>query len=773
MKILTRVFYTLVLFCLPCSALFAQLIVGTVGSAEELAESLVGSGVTISNVTLNCPNGAWGSFDATNANLGMNNGIILACGDIHNAIGPNLSTGITTDYGAPGDADLEALAGQSTHDACVLEFDVKATGDTLTFKYVFASDEYSEYVGSINDIFAFFISGPGITGDLNIALVPGTTDPVAISTVNCLNGSPYYICNDPSNYICGAAYNCPTDALSTTIEYDGLTLVLTAIAVVQPCETYHLKLAIADASDGILDSGVFIEAGSLVAAGTSIAAVSSYIDPTTNKPATVEGCLDGQFDFTLTNPLPDTTWVHYQIGGTAINGTDYTQIPDSLMILPGATNVSLGVHPFADALTEGAESVTLYLFLSCSPIPFDSATIYIVDSLEAVASDDTTICVGQSANLGVNAADDYLWIPSAGLNCDTCQNPVATPGVTTTYTVITTNGTCTASDVVTITVDNPINVNAGIDAEICVGQSTQLQATNANSYTWSPATGLSSSTVANPTATPTVTTSYIVTGVSGCFTTTDTVTVLVHPLPSISTSPDVTICPGIPVDVFVSGGVSVNWFPPSAFDDASSTTPTATVNQTTTLTAVVTDQFGCTDSANVIITTYDIPDITVSNDTVLYLGNFYNLEASGGVTYQWTPATGLSATDISNPVATPTESTTYTVTITTADGCIVVDSVSIVVIYDALVNVASGFSPNGDGNNDVLHVIVRGIFHLDHFYIYNRWGEVVFQTNDANIGWNGEYKNDPQPVGVYVYFVDGTDAKGNRIAKQGNVTLLK
>jgi gliding motility-associated-like protein len=73
----------------------------------------------------------------------------------------------------------------------------------------------------------------------------------------------------------------------------------------------------------------------------------------------------------------------------------------------------------------------------------------------------------------------------------------------------------------------------------------------------------------------------------------------------------------------------------------------------------------------------------------------------------------------------------------------------------------------------VLHVIVRGIFHLDHFYIYNRWGEVVFQTNDANIGWNGDYKNDPQPVGVYVYFVDGTDAKGNRISKQGNVTLLK
>ena len=115
---------------------------------------LVGGGVTISNVTMNCPSGAWGSFDGSNSNVGMTSGIILACGDINNAVGPNVSTGITTDYSAPGDADLEDLAGQITNDACILEFDVKATGDTLKFKYVFGSDEYTEYVGSINDIFA-------------------------------------------------------------------------------------------------------------------------------------------------------------------------------------------------------------------------------------------------------------------------------------------------------------------------------------------------------------------------------------------------------------------------------------------------------------------------------------------------------------------------------------------------------------------------------------------------------------------------------------------
>ncbi len=146
MKILTRLFLTITVAFFLHSNANAQLIVGTVSTPEELAASLVGSGVSISNVTLSCPDGAWGSFDGTNSNLGMDAGIILACGEITNAVGPNVSSGITTDFQDPGDADLEALAGQSTHDACILEFDVKATGDTLRFKYVFASDEYTEYV---------------------------------------------------------------------------------------------------------------------------------------------------------------------------------------------------------------------------------------------------------------------------------------------------------------------------------------------------------------------------------------------------------------------------------------------------------------------------------------------------------------------------------------------------------------------------------------------------------------------------------------------------
>jgi gliding motility-associated-like protein len=442
-------------------------------------------------------------------------------------------------------------------------------------------------------------------------------------------------------------------------------------------------------------------------------------------------------------------------------------------VLPGSNTATVPINPIQDGVSDNAETVTLYLFSAGSTTPYDSATLIILDSLDAVASEDTTICVGQSVQLTVNGATSWVWAPSAGLSCTNCQNPLATPVSTTTYTVTIFVGSCSASEQVTITIDNPVPVNAGPDMEMCTGQSVQLNAINGNTYSWSPTTGLSNPNIANPLASPTVTTTYYVTATNGCYTTTDTITVVVHPLPVITVSPDVTVCPGDSVDLFASGGVEYNWSPPGGVDDPNVADPTATVGQTTVFTVYVTNQFGCLDSSTVTVNVYDLPDIIVSVDTVIYLGNSYQMSATGGVSYSWEPPTGLNAANIAEPLATPTETTTYTVTITTAEGCVIVDSVTIVVIYDALVNVASAFSPNGDGNNDLLHVIVRGIFHLDYFYIFNRWGELIFESHHADIGWNGEYKGEPQEVGTYVYVVSGLDGGGLPIKKHGNITLIR
>jgi hypothetical protein len=176
-------------------------------------------------------------------------------------IGPNTSPGITCVNDTPGDPDLTALAGQPTYDAAVLEFEFVPTADRIFLQYVFSSDEYNEYIGSINDVFAFFVNG------VNYATVGDPPVPVAINTVN--RGRPDVPPTNPEYFRNNSPFTptyygeiCPPGGCINT-EMDGLTVVLTFEAPVNPGATNHIKLAIADASDRILDSNVFIRSGSL------------------------------------------------------------------------------------------------------------------------------------------------------------------------------------------------------------------------------------------------------------------------------------------------------------------------------------------------------------------------------------------------------------------------------------------------------------------------------------------------------------------------------
>jgi hypothetical protein len=219
-----------------------------------LAQSLAGAGITVSNVTFTGANVAGGTFTGGIADgLGIASGVILSSGDIANAAGPNTDDGITTDNGTAGDADLNVIvgAGHDTFDAAVLQFDFIPTSSTVTFRYVFASDEYNEFVGAFNDVFAFYVDG------VNVALLPGTSTPVAINTVNLTTNSSFYKNNDPSDL------GIPTPFGT---QFDGFTTVLTATVTLTPGVSHHIKLAIADTDDALLDSAVFLEAASFVAA---------------------------------------------------------------------------------------------------------------------------------------------------------------------------------------------------------------------------------------------------------------------------------------------------------------------------------------------------------------------------------------------------------------------------------------------------------------------------------------------------------------------------
>lgn len=224
---------------------------------EELVQMFLGSGMEIRNVSYTGHEKARGTFRGGEKIIGFEEGIVLSTGRAKNIVGPNKDHGISADFLLPGDEDLSNLIdGVKTRDAAVLEFDFIPETDDITFTYVFASEEYNEYVNEYNDVFAFFINGE------NRALIPGTDTPVSINNVN--GGKP--LGNNPMNaqFFRNNERNKKGNGASVNIEMDGLTTVMEVRAKVKPHAINHIKLAIADARDCSLDSAVLLKAGSFV-----------------------------------------------------------------------------------------------------------------------------------------------------------------------------------------------------------------------------------------------------------------------------------------------------------------------------------------------------------------------------------------------------------------------------------------------------------------------------------------------------------------------------
>ena len=330
-------------------------------TAQQLASYLAGPNITVYNATITGSPISYGRFQTgTNpTNLGISKGIVLTTGSRNNIIGPNNVGDKSNQNNSPGDAMLNTISGAQTRDACVLQFQFDVQSESVEFNYVFGSEEYPEYVNAgFNDVFAFYISGPGITGWQNIALVPNTTTPVTIDNINGNSYWQYYVNNDNG----------------TTVQYDGFTKVLTAKKTgLIPCQTYTLRLAIADAGDNAIDSGVMLEAGSLKQ-GT-ISAITQTANADT---VALEGCTKAKFVFSLDSAQSTNTIVDFEIAGSAINGVDY-QFVDTLFILPaGQTSATITIDALSDGITEGLESIFLiYTPYPCAPK--DTVKLYIND----------------------------------------------------------------------------------------------------------------------------------------------------------------------------------------------------------------------------------------------------------------------------------------------------------------------------------------------------------------------------------------------------------
>lgn len=415
------------LFAVYCTALtgFAQLVVTPTSDPAASLQQLLGGGVTLSNVVIDCdvlPDNdgivAFGEFDGSNANLGLGKGIILSTGNAIAASGQNDSTNdADTDLGLlKGYQPLSAICGQKTVDVCRVSFDVVPQCDTLSIRYVFASDEYMEFVNDIkNDAFGFFVSGPGITGVQNIALVPKTNLPVSIKNINCMgSNSQYYLCNEPTNtagaIACPSPTKCPSSPAYTSHSFDGFTVPLVAKIAVHPCLPYHVELAIADASDGKLDSGVFLEAGGIACSAPML----TFANETPKHDAAIEGCKGALVHLNIPTPMPQPYTYHFSIGGSATMGKDYLAFPDSITFPAGVTDQYIPINAIFDTLAEGIEYVEL-TYTIVQPCTHKTLTstiqIDIRDSRQVFCQVPAAVCAGESAIISLCTESDcsYEW----------------------------------------------------------------------------------------------------------------------------------------------------------------------------------------------------------------------------------------------------------------------------------------------------------------------------------------------------------------------------
>ncbi|TAF31993.1 MAG: hypothetical protein EAZ57_10515, partial [Cytophagales bacterium] len=388
-------------------AVMAQITTTPGVSLAEIKNKLTGAGVTIQNVEVVCPVGAYGSFRTTNRRgeidsvcLG-NEGIILTTGRANDAPRIVSDNASFTSGGTVGHPLMDSLAESITRDGCFIKFEVIPAGDTIRFNYTFGSEEYPEFVGAgFNDVFGFFISGPNPSGgsyvNRNLAVLPASAVPggiVSIDNVNATTNSDYFYTNALAGPVRGR-----------NIVYDGLTRCLVAIAHVIPCERYTIWLRIADAGDASFDSGVFVEKVS-----SSTIDISTNVDMVWDAGYTESGGACTPPTFTLSRgggtSVPET--YNFTYGGSAV-----TNAVVNPALFPTTTTLDIGVSDFAfdiapiiyPNIDANGDTLRIYVYDRCNVEPFDSTDVIFspplrLGSTPEAIMDTVRICAGDTARI--------------------------------------------------------------------------------------------------------------------------------------------------------------------------------------------------------------------------------------------------------------------------------------------------------------------------------------------------------------------------------------
>tara|TARA_B100000767_G_scaffold12005_1_gene11627 strand:+ start:49 stop:2286 length:2238 start_codon:yes stop_codon:yes gene_type:complete len=685
-----------------------------------------------------------GFFNGVNSNLAIDSGVVLSSGNILELIGPNSSGSTSTPFSGAGDPTLDLVVGpiDYTNDAAVLEFDFVPTSDVISFKYVFGSEEYLEFVTSFNDAFGFFLSGPNPAGgnyiDQNLAIVPGTTNtPVSIFNVNNISNSTYYVDN-------GTGATAPQNSDPTVIQFDGFTTPLTATAAVNCGDTYHIKIVVADVNDFAYDSGVFLEAGSFYSPPLSI------ID-------------DLGIDSTVMN-IPCNSIVTLTASGGL--GATYQWFDSTSLVIGTSSSITVG---------EGMYVVSADI----------SGCAVLSDTLIVIEGDFPTVDLGIDTVIACNSS--YMLIPniSGGTapydfswsNGSTLSSQNLGQG---NYNLIVSDlFGCGDTSSISITYDLPPVLDLGSDYTIECNTITSLipnviGGTQPYTYIWSDGSINSSLAISEGSYSLTVSDFYACSD-------SDDIEITQESPGTVILSGGGIICEDKSTEVYFNFDGLVPWnleftngLSSELIEGITEPNYSLTTSNNGIYDVVIAYDFNdclanIVGSAQVIVN--PLPIVTLTPDeSFIYEGETIELEVGDYEIYQWYNSDGF---DLGNfTTLTVSDSGTFYVEVKDFNGCDGVSNFAIVNTQPQTnLFIPNTFTPNGDDHNELFSIIGDNIKTFS-IQIFNRWGELMFMSKSIDKSWDGTFKNKKVQEGTYYYNVKVLGDDNINIELPGSLNIV-
>ncbi len=681
----------------------------------------------VSNIQVSGEPVSFGEFENAGNVIGFPDGIILSTGDVKLAEGPNESVETTASFANNSmDEDLSKIATNQLFDVTVIEFDFVPLSDRVSFQYVFASEEYCEFVGTIfNDVFGFFVSGPGINGEfkdgaINVARLPDSEEFVSINTVNHILNNDSYVKNELE----GDANSCQTPFSPNhvnTIEYDGFTVPLIARFEVTPCETYHIRLVVGDVGDDKLDSAVFLRSKSFDLG--ELAKVKAIVPNRTDTIA-YENCADGQFVFTRPtgNNRNEALSIDFIIDNTssALEGIDFQAIERTIIIPAGQNNVVLPIESLLDDEIENIETLTLDLQQVCKCEGGSQATLRLADAHPPeISFPILNACADQIFNIRPQINDGVLPFTYQWSDGSTESSLTELIQVPTNYTLTLTDFCQNSiSDSILVNIQAIPTATLSGDVDYCEGQADiTLPLTFTGSPPWSF--------------------TYTIDGDSA---------ILV----------DNVFDTDFRLPVNQAGRYELIEF-----------TDAACQGQALGM-GLVTD-IGMELTYEVIA-----PTCPESED-----GNISLMITGGEMPYD------ISWSTIVDNLLAPTNLKVgdYELTIIDAQNCLLSTSInlpsptiSLSTCENTAVYIPNAFSPNGDGINDFFEISLpnpTSIQQINKVQIIDRWGNLVYTTNNAMPKWDGAFQGKLLNPAVFWYQIILLLENGETTLLQGDVSILR